>query len=151
MPLTLRENIALGRPDASFCEIEDAAREAGVSDFAASLPRDFETNVGSATSALTEEQRRRIALARAFLEDPPVLVIEQELVDDRALARTVERLRRGRRTFVLAKGPAYGGDADSVMLVADGAVAEHGRHEELIARGGLYASLCNGETTLEQA
>jgi len=143
---TIRANIAFGRRDASDAEIEAAARAAAAHDFVMRLPDGYASRVGDRGGRLSGGERQRIALARAFLKDAPILLLdeatsaldsESEALVQQALARLME----GRTTIVIAHRLATVREADRIVVMDAGKVAEDGTHAELLAKGGIYAML----------
>jgi ATP-binding cassette subfamily B protein len=143
---TIRENIRYGRLEASDEEVEAAARAANAHDFVCRLPRGYDTKLGERGALLSGGERQRISVARAFLKDAPVLILDEPTssIDSKTEAVILEalaRLIRGRTTFVVAHRLSTVRDADLILAVEDGRVVEQGTHAELLARGGLYAEL----------
>jgi ATP-binding cassette, subfamily B, bacterial len=143
---SVRDNITFARPDASDAEIRAAAEAAGAAEFIEALPRGYETDLGERGRRLSGGQRQRVAIARALLADAPVLVLDEPStgLDAEARAALLEplhRLMRDRTTFVISHDLLTVRDADQVLVLDNGAVAERGRHEELVVAGGRYADL----------
>jgi len=143
---TVEENIRLGRPDASQQELEAAARAANIHDFIRSLPQGYRTTIGEKGIKLSGGQRQRVAIARALLRDTPILVLDEALsaVDaenEAVIQEALDRLMRGRTTVILAHRLSSVIDCDRILVLDGGKVAEEGRHVELMARGGVYATL----------
>ena len=143
---TIRENIRYGRLDASDEEVEAAARAANAHDFVCRLPRGYDTKLGERGALLSGGERQRISVARAFLKDAPILILDEPTssIDSKTEAVILEALSRlieGRTTFVVAHRLSTIRDADLILAVEDGRVVEQGTHAELLARGGLYAEL----------
>jgi ATP-binding cassette subfamily B protein len=148
---TVRDNIAYGRPDATFAQIEAAARAAHAHDFVTALPQGYDTVVGERGNRLSAGERQRIAIARALLKDPPILILDEptSALDAESEALIQEALRRltcGRTTFFIAHRLSTVVEADRVVVMKDGLVAEVGTHRELVRQGGYYASLVRRQT-----
>jgi ABC-type multidrug transport system fused ATPase/permease subunit len=144
---SIRENIAYGRPGASDAEIEAAARKANAHDFIASFPEGYKTIVGERGIQLSGGQRQRIAIARAVLKDPAILILDEatsalDSESERLVQEALEQLMKGRTSLVIAHRLSTIRDADRILVLDKGVVAESGTHEELIANAnGLYSSL----------
>jgi ABC-type multidrug transport system fused ATPase/permease subunit len=143
---TVEENIRLGRPDATQAELEDAARAANIRDFIRGLPQGYQTVIGEKGIKLSGGQRQRLAIARALLRDTPILVLDEALsaVDaenEAVIQEALDRLMQGRTTLILAHRLSSVIDCDRILVLDDGRVAEEGRHDFLMARGGVYATL----------
>lgn len=143
---TLRENIAYGRLDATEEDIRDAARRARLDDLIAGLPDGLDTVVGERGVKLSGGQKQRLAIARIFLRNPPILILDEatsalDTETERAIQASLADLARGRTTLVIAHRLATIRDADRILVVADGGIAEEGTHATLLARGGLYRRL----------
>jgi ATP-binding cassette subfamily B protein len=143
---TILENLLFGRPDASPEDARRACRELGIDDFMQSLPEGYETVVSYRGSRLSAGEKQLVSLARAFLADPPVLILDEATsnVDpgtEALLEHAMRRLLSGRTTVVVAHRLSSAEQADRVLVVDAGRVVEDGGHRELIARGGHYAAL----------
>lgn len=143
---TVRANIAYGRMDASHAEIEEAAKAAAADEFIRSLPNGYDTRLGEDGMKLSGGQRQRIAIARAMLRDAPILLLDEatSALDneaERAIQTSLDRLQKGRTTLVIAHRLSTVRNADKIVVLFGGEVAEQGRHEELMARGGIYARM----------
>lgn len=143
---TVRANIAFGRPGADDGAIEAAAKAAAAHDFIMRLPEGYGTRVGSAGARLSGGERQRIALARAILKDAPILLLDEatsalDTESEKAVQEALARLMRGRTTIVIAHRLSTVRDADLIVVMDGGRIAETGRHDELVARDGIYAKL----------
>jgi ATP-binding cassette subfamily B protein len=143
---TVRENIRVGRPDATDAEVEAAVAALGVRDRFDSLPRGLDTEVRERGSRLSAGERQLVSLARAALADPTVLVLDEATSNldpgtERIAERALEVLTEDRTVVVVAHRLSTAARADRVAVVDDGVLAELGTHDELIARGGRYARL----------
>jgi ATP-binding cassette subfamily B protein len=142
---SVRENIALGRPGASEAEIEAAARAACAHDFIVAFPQGYDTPVGEHGVRVAGGERQRIAIARALLKDAPIILLDEATASldsesERQVQLAIEHLCQGRTTIVIAHRLHTVVDADRIFVIEDGTVVESGRHEELLRKGGRYAS-----------
>jgi ATP-binding cassette subfamily B protein len=149
---TVRANIAYGRPDASQEEVEMAARAAQAHGFIADLPEGYDTIVRERGSRLSGGERQRIAIARALLKNPPILILDEatsalDVESEHLIQRALKALLHGRTAFVIAHRLSTVRNADRIVVIKDGEIAEAGNHNELLAQGGYYASLLNKQTT----
>jgi ATP-binding cassette, subfamily B, heavy metal transporter len=143
---TIRYNIGFGRPDATQQEIERAARLAQVHDFVMRLPDRYDTLVGERGLKLSGGEKQRVAIARTILKDPRILILDEatSALDTRTeqdIQAALRAVARHRTTLVIAHRLSTVVDADEILVLADGRVAERGTHAELLASGGLYARM----------
>ena len=143
---TIRYNIAYGRPGASQAEIEAAARSAQVHDFVVSLPDGYDTRVGERGLKLSGGEKQRVAIARTILKNPRILILDEatsalDTRTERDIGAALRAVARDRTTLVIAHRLSTVVDADEILVLQDGRVAEQGTHAGLLARGGLYARM----------
>jgi ATP-binding cassette, subfamily B, bacterial len=143
---SVRENIRYARVDASDREVEAAARLAAIHDRVRELPQGYDTIVGERGYKLSGGEKQRIALARVLLKDPRILVLDEatsalDTVSERLIQAAIERVMKGRTTIAIAHRLSTILRADLILVFERGRVVERGRHDELLARGGLYAQL----------
>jgi ATP-binding cassette subfamily B protein len=148
---TVFENIAYGRPEASPAEVERAARLAEAHEFIQRLPAGYATEVGERGQRLSGGQRQRLAIARALLLDPPILVLDEatssvDTETEAAIQRSLEAVCRGRTVLIVAHRLSTVRRAARIHVLDQGRVVEAGSHAELLERGGLYASLWRVQT-----
>jgi thiol reductant ABC exporter CydC subunit len=151
---TIRENLTLGRPDATEAEIERAARDANIHEFILSLPKGYDTMVGDRGAKLSGGQRQRIAIARALLKDAPILVLDEatsnlDTENERLIREAIARLMAGRTTLVIAHRLSTIQSADRVVFLEGGRVVASGRHETLLEEERAYAKLLASQRRLE--
>ena len=155
---TIRENIAYGREDATWEEIQAAAEAAHVHHFARTLPEGYDTMVEDDSTNISQGERQLLTIARAFLADPQILILDEATssVDTRTevlIQRAMARLLKGRTSFVIAHRLSTIRDADVILVMDQGTIVEQGTHQELLARHGFYCNLYNSQfaEALEEA
>ena len=143
---TVRENLRFAKPVADDEEVEDAARAAQIHDLIASLPEGYDTVVGERGYRFSGGEKQRMAIARTILRNPPILVLDEatsalDTQTERLVQEALERLEEGRTTIAIAHRLSTVRDADQIVVLDHGRVAEVGAHDDLLAAGGRYAAL----------
>jgi ABC-type transport system involved in Fe-S cluster assembly fused permease/ATPase subunit len=151
---TIAENIRYGKLDASADEIIQAAKRANAHDFISNLPGGYETALGEGGHQLSGGERQRVCVARAFIKDAPILILDEPTssIDSKTEAvilDALEDLMAGRTSVMIAHRLSTIRDADVILVLNHGELAEHGTHDELMARGGLYSQLHKAQTRIK--
>ena len=147
---SILENIRYGKPGASEEEVARAAKLAEIYDDIVALPEGFNTYVGERGTLLSGGQKQRISIARIFLKDPPVLILDEATssIDTRTEVRiqaAFARMMQGRTSFIVAHRLSTIREADVILVMKDGRIVEQGGHDALLAQGGFYAKLYNSQ------
>ena len=147
----MRSNIAYGRPEATLSQVEDAARAANAHEFISRMPDGYQTMVGERGGRLSVGERQRLTIARALIKDPRIIILDEatsslDAESEGLVQEALERLMKGRTTFVIAHRLSTVVNADQIIVLKEGRVAERGRHRELMKANGYYASLVNRQT-----
>lgn len=147
---TVRENVAYGRFDATDDEIIQAAKSANAHEFIIKLPDGYDTSIGERGSQLSGGQRQRLAIARALLKDPHILILDEatsslDTESEALVQEALANLMKNRTTFVIAHRLSTVVNADRIIVLNDGAIAESGTHSQLLAQNGLYRKLCDAQ------
>ena len=143
---SVTENIAYGRPGATFQQVREAARKAGAEEFIQKLPQGYDTDIGPRGVKLSGGQRQRLSIARAFLKDPPILILDEatsalDSQSELVVQRSLEDLARHRTTLVIAHRLSTIQGAQRIVVLDENGVCEEGTHQSLMSQGGVYAKL----------
>lgn len=141
---SVKENIAYGKPDATFDEIVEAAKKANIHDFIMTLPDGYDTFVGERGTRLSGGQKQRISIARVFLKNPPILILDEatsalDNESEQHIQKSLDALSKNRTTITIAHRLSTIQNADEILVIDEQTIKERGTHEELITFGGLYA------------
>ncbi len=148
-------NIAYGRPEASRSEIEAAAKAAKIHDFVISLPEGYDTKVGERGLKLSGGEKQRVGIARTLLKNPPILLLDEatsalDSQTERDIQDSLREMSEGRTVITIAHRLSTIADADQIVVLEDGVIAERGRHDDLLARGGRYAAMWARQASEEE-
>ena len=143
---TIYNNIAIGRPDATREEVEEAAKKARCYDFIMQLPNGFDTVIGEGGASLSGGEQQRISIARCILKDSPIVILDEATAsvdadNERAIQEAISELCKDKTLLVIAHRLRTIRDADQILVISDGKITERGNHETLMAQNGTYAHM----------
>ena len=152
---TILENIRYGKPDATEDEVIAAAKKAEIYEDILAMPQGFRTYVGERGTLLSGGQKQRVAIARIFLKDPKILILDEatsamDSITEAKIQKAFDALAQGRTTLIIAHRLSTIRNASRIVSIADGVIAECGTHQELLASGGIYADLYKTQTGLKE-
>jgi ATP-binding cassette subfamily B protein len=153
---TIRYNIRYGRPEATDVEVEAAARLAQIDDFVTTLPKGYEALVGERGLKLSGGEKQRVSIARTILKGPPILVLDEatsalDTFTEHQIQAALRKVSENRTTLVIAHRLSTVVEADEIIVLDQGQVAERGTHFELLAREGIYAAMWNRQRKADEA
>ena len=148
---TIANNIRFGKPDASMEEVKAAAKKARCYDFIMALPDGFDTVIGEGGATLSGGERQRISIARAFLKDAPIILLDEataslDVENETAIQEALSRLIRNKTVLIIAHRMRTVAGADKIVVLKDGAVAEQGSPAQLLQEGGIFAHMVQLQT-----
>ena len=143
---TIFNNISLGKPDATQAEVEKAAEIANAAEFIETLPNKYHTNIGDNGNKLSGGQRQRICIARAILNNPPILVLDEatsslDTESERLVQDALNKMLSGRTALIIAHRLSTVQHADRIIVLNEGVIAEEGNHTQLMQQNGIYRKM----------
>ena len=143
---TVAKNISLGKENASFEEIKEAAKIANAHEFIVDLPEGYDTNIGDSGNKLSGGQKQRLSIARAVLKNPPIMILDEatsalDTESERLVQDALEKMMRNRTSIVIAHRLSTIQKANNIVVLQKGEIVEQGSHEELLAKNGTYKKL----------
>jgi len=153
---TIAYNIRYGRWNASEDEVVEAAKAAQIDDFIRSVPNGYKAQVGERGLKLSGGEKQRVAIARTILKGPPILILDEatsalDSFTEREIQTALDRVSKGRTTLVIAHRLSTIVNADEILVLDKGEIVERGRHEELLALGGVYKAMWNRQREVDAA
>jgi ATP-binding cassette subfamily B protein len=153
---TIRYNIRYGRPDATDEEVEEAAKLAQIHKFVMSLPKGYDAMVGERGLKLSGGEKQRVSIARTILKGPPILILDEatsalDSHTEQEIQGALRKVSRNRTTLVIAHRLSTVVDADEIIVLDKGVIAERGTHQKLLRKKGLYASMWNRQREADEA
>jgi ATP-binding cassette subfamily B protein/subfamily B ATP-binding cassette protein MsbA len=147
-PISVHDNIAYGRPEATREDVEEAARLARIDTLVRGLPQGYDTVVGESGTTFSEGEKQRLTIARAILRDAPILILDEptsalDVETEAMVMEGIQRLSAGRTTFIIAHRLSTVRSCDVILVLKDGIIVEQGGFAELLRRGGVFADLYN--------
>ncbi len=143
---TIGDNILYGKPDATYEQLVDAAKKSQIHEFIMSLPKKYDTYVGERGIKLSGGQKQRVSIARAFLKNPPILILDEATSSldnntEKEIQAALDRLTIGRTTLIIAHRLSTIQNANRIIVITENGIEEEGTHSELINKNGIYSSL----------
>jgi subfamily B ATP-binding cassette protein MsbA len=143
---TVEENLKIGKPDATESEIKNALKVANAYDFVMNLPKGLDTNIGDSGNKLSGGQKQRLAIARAVLKNPPIMILDEatsalDTESEKLVQEALENMMKNRTSVVIAHRLSTIQSANQIIVMQDGEIVEQGKHQELMSKKGMYRKL----------